>query len=93
MSFDFDILIVSMFLITTMVVGLGHGKKVKNIKDYALGGRNFSLRLCPPQQVLINKTCSFKYSPIFINNNSLSLSLFFNNSSYIVSLLYILLLK
>jgi Na+/proline symporter len=24
------------------VVGLGHGKRVKTIKDYALGGRNFS---------------------------------------------------
>jgi Na+/proline symporter len=24
------------------MVGLGHGKEVKNIKDYALGGRNFS---------------------------------------------------
>lgn len=39
---NIDIIIVLAFLIVTMVVGLGHGKNVKNIKDYALGGRNFS---------------------------------------------------
>ncbi len=39
---NFDIAIVVTFLIITLIVGLGHGKKVKSIKDYALGGRNFS---------------------------------------------------
>ena len=39
---NIDIIIVVTFLILTLVVGLGHGKKVKTIKDYALGGRNFS---------------------------------------------------
>ena len=39
---NLDIAIVVGFLIVTLVVGLGHGKGIKNIKDYALGGRNFS---------------------------------------------------
>ena len=39
---DIDLFIVIGFLVLTLAVGLGHGKKVKNIKDYALGGRNFS---------------------------------------------------
>lgn len=30
------------FVILTLYVGIRHGKKVKDIKDYALGGRNFS---------------------------------------------------
>ena len=42
MSFDIDIAIVVGFLALTLIVGLGHGQKVKTIKDYALGGRNFS---------------------------------------------------
>jgi Na+/proline symporter len=42
MNFNIDIAIVAGFLILTLVVGLGHGQKVKTIKDYALGGRNFS---------------------------------------------------
>ncbi|MDG1436800.1 MAG: sodium:solute symporter family protein [Rickettsiaceae bacterium] len=42
MSFDIDIFIVALFLIATLIVGLRHGKSVKTIKDYALGGRNFS---------------------------------------------------
>jgi Na+/proline symporter len=42
MNFDIDIAIVVIFLIMTLVVGVGHGKNVKTIKDYALGGRNFS---------------------------------------------------
>jgi Na+/proline symporter/signal transduction histidine kinase len=37
-----DIGIVVGFLVITMVVGMGHGRKVANIRDYALGGRNFS---------------------------------------------------
>ena len=39
---NIDIAIVVGFLILTLVVGLGHGQRVKTIKDYALGGRNFS---------------------------------------------------
>ena len=42
MNFDINIAIVISFLILTLAVGLVHGQKVKNIKDYALGGRNFS---------------------------------------------------
>ena len=37
-GFDIDIAIVVIFLVLTIVVGLGHGKSVKTIKDYALGG-------------------------------------------------------
>ncbi|PCJ25499.1 MAG: hypothetical protein COA94_06290, partial [Rickettsiales bacterium] len=37
-----DMVIVIGFLVLTLVVGMGHGKSVKTIKDYALGGRNFS---------------------------------------------------
>lgn len=39
---NIDATIVVVFLVITLIVGLGHGQKVKNIKDYALGGRNFS---------------------------------------------------
>jgi len=39
---NFDIVLVISFLLITLVVGLSYGKNVKNIKDYALGGRNFS---------------------------------------------------
>jgi len=39
---DIDLFIVIGFLVLTIAVGLGNGQKVKNIKDYALGGRNFS---------------------------------------------------
>ncbi|PCJ29043.1 MAG: hypothetical protein COA94_02725, partial [Rickettsiales bacterium] len=42
MLFDIDVIIVAAFLIATLVIGLGHGGDVKTIKDYALGGRNFS---------------------------------------------------
>ena len=39
---SFDTSLVVGFLILTLIIGLGHGQKVKTIKDYALGGRNFS---------------------------------------------------
>jgi Na+/proline symporter/signal transduction histidine kinase len=39
---NIDILIVVVFLITNLWIGLKYGRSVKNIKDYALGGRNFS---------------------------------------------------
>lgn len=42
MSFDIDITIVAIFLLTTLIIGLGHGRRVTNIKEYALGNRNFS---------------------------------------------------
>ncbi|PCJ28038.1 MAG: hypothetical protein COA94_03610, partial [Rickettsiales bacterium] len=42
MLFDIDVIIVAVFLIATLVIGLGHGGDVKTIKDYALGGRKFS---------------------------------------------------
>jgi len=37
-----DIAIVVVFLALNIIVGLRYGKGVKSIKDYALGGRNFS---------------------------------------------------
>ena len=42
MAHSFDTSLVVGFLILTLIIGLGHGQKVKTIKDYALGGRNFS---------------------------------------------------
>lgn len=39
---NFDILIVIIFLLTTLVIGLGYGRYIKNIRDYALGDRKFS---------------------------------------------------
>ena len=39
-----DILIFAVFLVVTLVVGLSYGRKVKTIKDYALGGKNFPTR-------------------------------------------------
>lgn len=42
MGFNLDIAIVLVFLLVNLFVGLSHGMKIKNIKDYALGGRNFS---------------------------------------------------
>lgn len=41
-TWSIDMTIVIGFLFLTLFVGLGHGQKNKNIKDYALGGRNFS---------------------------------------------------
>ena len=42
MNFDIDFFIVVGFLLLTLLVGINYGKKVRTIKDYALGGRNFS---------------------------------------------------
>ncbi len=42
MDFNIDIAIVGVFLLITLAVGLWHGRGVKTIEDYALGGRNFS---------------------------------------------------
>ena len=40
--FNIDVAIVVIFLVVTLGVGLYHGRNVKDIRDYALGGRNFS---------------------------------------------------
>lgn len=37
-----DIGIFAVFLAITLVVGLSYGRSVKTIRDYALGGKNFS---------------------------------------------------
>lgn len=42
MNFNIDIAIVVGFLIVNLAVGLYFGRGVRNISDYALGGRNFS---------------------------------------------------
>ncbi len=42
MAFDIDIAIVVGFLIINLAVGLYYGKGIKNIKQYAIGDRNFS---------------------------------------------------
>jgi Na+/proline symporter/signal transduction histidine kinase len=42
MGFNLDISIVLVFLLLTIFVGMGHGKKIKTLEDYALGNRDFS---------------------------------------------------
>jgi Na+/proline symporter len=42
MDINIDIIIFVGFLTLNLVVGLFYGRGVKTIKDYALGGRNFS---------------------------------------------------
>jgi len=42
MAFNLDIAIFVGFLLVNLAVGLYYGRGVKTIKDYALGGRNFS---------------------------------------------------
>src|ERR1700735_1798432 len=42
MSLNIDIVIFVLFLIANLAVGLSYGRKVKTIRDYALGDRNFS---------------------------------------------------
>ena len=42
MSFDIDVFIFVVFLTITLVTGLFYSRGVTTIKDYALGGRNFS---------------------------------------------------
>lgn len=37
-----DVTILVSFLAVTLIVGLSYGRQVKTIKDYALGGKNFS---------------------------------------------------
>ena len=37
-----DITIIVTFLVMTLLVGLSHGKKIRNIKEYAIGSRDFS---------------------------------------------------
>ena len=41
-ALNYDIAIFIIFLIANLFVGLAYGRGVKNIQDYALGGRNFS---------------------------------------------------
>ncbi|NRB10044.1 MAG: sodium:solute symporter family protein [Rickettsiaceae bacterium] len=42
MTFDIDTTTIVCFLIMNLVIGLYFGRGIKNIKEYALGGRNFS---------------------------------------------------
>lgn len=42
MNFSIDIIIVGAFLLVNLVIGLCQGKGIKNIKEYAIGDRNFS---------------------------------------------------
>ncbi len=37
-----DLVIVAVFLLLNLIVGLRYGRQVKTIRDYALGGKNFS---------------------------------------------------
>ncbi len=42
MNFDIDVAIVVGFLILNLSVGFYYGRGVTNIRDFALGGRNFN---------------------------------------------------
>lgn len=42
MSWGLDLTIVVIYLLITLVVGLFYGRNVKNIKEYAIGKRNFT---------------------------------------------------
>ena len=42
MNWNWDIAIFIGFLLVNLTIGLYHGRKVKTIEDYALGGRNFT---------------------------------------------------
>lgn len=42
MAWNIDSVIFIGFLVINLAVGLFYGRGVKNIKDYALGGRNFT---------------------------------------------------
>ncbi|KJV54553.1 solute symporter family protein [Orientia chuto str. Dubai] len=41
-ALNIDLILVGLFLIINLAIGLWYGKGVKSIKDYALGGKNFS---------------------------------------------------
>ncbi|WP_371218476.1 ATP-binding protein [Orientia tsutsugamushi] len=42
LALNIDIILVGLFLISNLAIGLWYGKEVKSVRDYALGGRNFS---------------------------------------------------
>ena len=42
MTFDIDVIIVTLFLVVNLSVGLYYGKGIKTLKEYAIGNRNFS---------------------------------------------------
>ncbi len=42
MKFDFDIAVIIAFLILNLIFGLASGRGIKNIREYAIGNRNFS---------------------------------------------------
>ncbi|MGV2432241.1 MAG UNVERIFIED_CONTAM: hypothetical protein LVQ98_02415 [Rickettsiaceae bacterium] len=42
MNFDIDTTILVIYMLLNVLLGLYWGRNVKNIKEYALGGRNFS---------------------------------------------------
>ena len=39
---NLDMIVFFAFLLMNLIIGLYHGRKVKTIEDYALGGRNFT---------------------------------------------------
>lgn len=40
MTFDIDVIIVTLFLVVNLVTGLYSGKAIKTIKEYDIGNRN-----------------------------------------------------
>ncbi|KJV70713.1 putative membrane protein [Orientia tsutsugamushi str. UT76] len=41
-ALNIDLILVGLFLVANLAIGLWYGKEVKSVRDYALGGRNFS---------------------------------------------------
>ncbi|KJV55735.1 solute symporter family protein, partial [Orientia tsutsugamushi str. Karp] len=41
-ALNIDLILVGLFLIANLAIGLWYGKEVKSVRDYALGGQNFS---------------------------------------------------
>src|SRR4051812_32857673 len=42
MSFNLDFIIFIVFLVVNLIIGLFYSRGIKNIKEYAIGTRNFS---------------------------------------------------
>ena len=42
MNFDVDVVIVAVFLFTTLAVGISKGRHINNIREFAVGNRDFT---------------------------------------------------
>ena len=56
-----DIALFSVFLALNLIVGLSHGRSVKDFKDYALGGKNFSTAILAATIIATRSSGSFLF--------------------------------